>query len=219
MARVPTRLALAFAVALAGAMAGCAGPSDEGDEAADERGEGSDALGAKLCAASDTSLFFHGMHGYGRELAKPGLCAPKLNNSGPGSFWSDVAFTAAPAATVAGGYSAGRIPLIRRLEKGEGPEQTAVMLDPSYSDGPRFEGRTGPAIVDAWLDGDAARRFVLVYSPASTGWREFAALASGAHRGQVKVCAVTAPHLELPGIVTAQLFVDPETWVRERCAR
>lgn len=198
---------------------GCAGANDEADDGADDPDQGSDALGAKPCAATDTSLFFHGMHGYGRELAKPGLCAPKLTNSGAGSFWSDLAFTAAPAAKVAGGYSAGRIPLIRRLAKGEGAEHTAVMLDPSYSDGPRFEGRTGPAIVDAWLDGDSARRFVLVYSPASTGWREFAALTSGAHGDQVKVCAVTGSHLELPGIVTAQLFVDPETWVRERCAR
>jgi hypothetical protein len=34
-----------------------------------------------------------------------------------------------------------------------------------------------------------------------------------------KVCAVTGTHLELPALVTSRLFVDPETWVTQRCAR
>ena len=46
------------------------------------------------------------------------------------------------------------------------------MLAPPYSDGARFEGVTGPTVVTRWLDADAARRFVFVYSPASAGWRE-----------------------------------------------
>ena len=123
----------------------------------------------------------------------------------------------APAAKIAGGYSAGRIPLIRRLEKNESLETTAVMLDPSYADGPRFDGLTGPSIVDAWLDHDPARRFILVYLPASAGWREFAALTTGAHKDQVKICPMTGSHLDLPALVTAKLFVDPETWFAERC--
>ena len=91
------------------------------------------------------------------------------------------------------------------------------MLDPSYADGPRFDGRTGPDIVEAWLDKDPARRFVLVYLPSSAGWREFAALAHGAHGDRVKTCAVTGTHLGLPALVTSELFVDPDAWVAERC--
>ncbi|MDB4938171.1 MAG: hypothetical protein JWP87_5143 [Labilithrix sp.] len=208
------RSRLALAPILATILAGCgteAGGDDPGDAPST-----AEAVTVRPCAASDTSLFFHGMSGYGRELARTGLCVPEL--TGNTGFWSEVAFIKAPASTVAGGYSAGRIPLIRRLAKGEGLEQTAVLLDPSYADGPRFEGRTGPDIVDAWLAEDAARRFVLVYLPSSAGWREYAALASRAHGDQVKTCAVTGSHLELPALVTAQLFVDPTTWVSERCA-
>lgn len=213
------RRRLAFSVALAGLLAGCAADQGAPEDADADPSSGSEAVTAKPCAATDTSLFFHGMSGYGRELAQPGLCVPSLANAGANGFWSDVAFTRAPAAAIVGGYSAGRIPLVRRLAKDSGSAQTAVMLDPSYADGPRFDGRTGPDIVEAWLDHDAARRFVLVYLPSSAGWREYAALAKGPHAAQVNVCAVAGTHLELPARVTAQLFVDPDAWVAERCAR
>jgi len=93
-----------------------------------------------------------------------------------------------------------------------------VMLDPSWADGPRFEGKTPADIVDAWLAHDSTRRFVLVYLPSSAGWRELAALGAGVHADQVRVCPVTGSHLELPALVTAQLFVDPDAWVTQRCA-
>jgi hypothetical protein len=210
------RSVLALVALVALSVAGCASDPGATD---DDPASGTDAVTTRPCLATDSALFFHGLSGYGRELATSGLCVPSVGNSGANGFWSDVAFIPAPAATIVGGYSAGRLPLVRRLAKGEGSEQTAVMLDPSYSDGPRFEGRTGPAIVDEWLDRDAARRFVLVYSPSSTGWSEYAALATGVHADQVKVCSVTGSHLELPRVVTSQLFVDPATWVTQRCTR
>ena len=220
MARARWRMAACLV--LAGSLVACAAqPGDAEDIGDTPPSSGSEAVTAKPCLATDSSLFFHGLSGYGREIARPGLCLPSLSNSGDNSFWSDVAYLSAPAATVVGGYSAGRIPLLRRLAKGDGLEETAVMLDPSWADGPRFDGRTGPAIVDSWLGHDAARKFVLVYLPASAGWKEFAALATGAHAEQVTVCPITGhhEHLELPGLVTAQLFTDPAAWVTDRCER
>lgn len=209
--------ALALILAGAAPVTGCAAAADDADPGDADPSSGAAAVTEQPCLATDTTLFFHGLSGYGRELAQSGLCVPKIANSGEGGFWSDYAFTPAPSSKVVGGYSAGRIPLLRRLAKGEGPETTAVMLDPSYADGPRFEGRTGPSIVDAWLAKSAERRFVLVYLPSSAGWREFAALARGAHAEQVKVCAVTGTHLGLPALVTAKLFTSTDAWLAERC--
>ena len=208
------RFALVFLMlAGAGCAAETAADDADNDDGTDPSAGG--AVTARPCVATDTSLFFHGLSGYGRELAQSGLCVPSLG--GENGFWSDIAYAPAPASKIVGGYSAGRIPLVRRLAKGEGPEQTAIMLDPSYADGPRFEGRTGPDIVDAWLEGDPARRFILVYLPSSAGWREYSALTSRTHASQVKICAMTGSHLELPGLVTAKLFTDPETWLADRC--
>src|SRR5688572_22109367 len=195
---------------------GCA--SESGDDPGDGLETGSDDV-TSSCATTDDALFFHGMSGYGRELAKPGLCVPKITDSGATGFMSGVAFTRADAAKVVGGYSAGRLPLVRRLQKGEGTETTAIMLDPSYSDGARFQGKTGPSIVEKWLADDETRRFVLVYSPSSTGWREYAALADGPQGARVRVCSVNGGHLELPRKVGSELFLDTDAWLEERCTR
>ena len=220
MASGRSRLLL-FHALLASSVAGCASESGDAARGEADPATGAEAVTAKPCLATDTSLFFHGLSGYGRELAQPGLCVPAVDNGGASGFWSDVAYTRAAGAAVVGGYSAGRIPLVRRLAKGEGLEPTAVMLDPSYADGARFDGRTGPDIVDEWLDDDAARRFVLVYLPSSAGWHEYAALRAGVHGQQVTVCPIAGghSHLELPALVTAKLFADPDAWVAERCAR
>ncbi len=212
------RSAHALALVVSIALAGCASESGDADDSDAAPSSGSEAVSAKPCLATDSALFFHGLNGFGRQLARPGLCVPALGEET--GFWSDVAYTKAAAAEVVGGYSAGRIPLLRRLAKGEGLERTAVLLDGSWADGPRFDGRTGPSIVDAWLDKDPERRFVLVYLPSSAGWREFVALASGAHKDQVTVCPIAGNHShgELPEIVTPKLFLDPDAWVTERCA-
>lgn len=191
-----------------------ADPGDPEDEAA-ALGSAQTVAGTPGCAATDKALFFHGLEGYGREIRTTGLCAPSI-----AQFWGDVAFAKAPAAKVVGGYSAGRVPLLRRLAKAtSGGEEVAVMLDGSWADGRRYQGKTGPEIVDAWLDGDAARRFVLVYLEPSAGWREYMALASGPHADQIQTCAVRGmSHVDLPGFVTADLFFDPDAWLAARCS-
>jgi hypothetical protein len=208
-------------VAFIALLAGCAAETDGSDldpgDPDEESGSSSSAQTTATCAGSDDALFFHGMHGYGRELGGGGICAPRLENAGANGFWSAAAFMKAPGAEVVGGYSAGRIPLVRRLASGRGMERTAVLLDGSWADGARFEGRTGPAIVKAWLEADPSRTFVLVYIPSSAGWREYQALASGPVASQVKVCAIRTTHLELPRVAGPKLMLDPEGWLAERC--
>jgi len=212
--------AVAAVVAVAAVAPGCAADSsaDGGDPGDEPAGSSSNAVSSAKCTETDRSLFFHGMYGYGRELAATDLCLPRIGDDASTGFWSDVAHVKAPASKVVGGYSAGRIPLLRRLAKGEAKETVAVMLDPSYSDGPRFAGKTGPSIVSAWLEASDDRRFVLVYSPTSTGWNEYAELARGPLAARVKVCKVKGAHVDLPRLVGSDLFLDPAGWVERRCA-
>lgn len=165
------------------------------------------------CASSDQALFFHGLQGYGREIRTSGLCAPSIT-----AFSGPVASTSAPAATVVGGYSAGRIPLLLRMQKGKAKEKTAIMLDGSWADGRRYSGKTGPEIVSDWLSEDPERKFVLVYLESSAGWREYEALTSGPVASQITTCAVGGmSHFDLPRFVSADLFLDPDTWLADRC--
>ncbi len=195
---------------LIGATTACSGA----EPVADESDRSDDALSATgaTCADADGAVFFHGLQGLGRELAGDGLCVPRLD-----VFSIDNPFVDAPSATVVGGYSAGRLPLLGRLASGRGREATAVMLDPSYSDGRRFNGRTGPSIVADWLAGDRARRFVFVYSRQSTGWVEYLSLKEGPVASQVRVCPMNGAHGDLPRLVTRRLFTDVDAWLAERC--
>lgn len=214
------RKALLGLVGMLAALAGCAAETDDAsdlDPGDPDEETSSSAQTTRTCASTDGALFFHGMHGYGRDLGGGGICAPRLENSGANGFWSGAAFMTAPGASVVGGYSAGRIPLVRRLAGGLGEERTAVLLDGSWADGARFAGKTGPAVVKAWLEADPARTFVLVYIPSSAGWREYQALATGPLASQVKVCAIRTGHLELPRVVGPKLLLDPEAWLAERC--
>jgi hypothetical protein len=215
-------LLASVSIACAALASGCAaGPDgageDEDDLSAAQAYSGRSAP-APRCAETDRGLFFHGMSGFGRQIGGEGLCTPAIVNDGPNDFWSDVAFASAPSARVVGGYSAGRIPMLRRLAANRGDATTAVLLDGSWADGPRFGGKTGPDLVRAWLEADTSRRFVLVYLPSSAGWREYVALARGSVGDRVTACAMThGSHGELSRIVGPELFLDPEAWLRDRC--
>ena len=222
--RSPVRRLWLPLVAAASLSVGCLGAPDATDDDGLDPGEPTsvDALSDAKCDDASAALFFHGMHGFGRNLGGQGVCAPKMANTGPTGFWSDVAFVAAPASKVVAGYSAGRIPMLRRLARvnDEGmsaTETTAVMLDGSWADGPRFDGATGPSIVEAWLAGDPSRRFVLVYLRSSQGWKEYAALADGPLADRVTTCEARGTHADLPTLVGRNLVRDPAGWLAQRC--
>jgi hypothetical protein len=185
----------------------CSGDKSAGNDTAEGALE-------QACRATDRTLYFHGTSGYGRELARPGVCAPRVEE-----FWSDdLARIDARATDVLAGYSAGRIPVLRRLDAGVAIEKTVVLLDPSWVDGRRFAGKTGPEIVEAWLNADRARRFVLVYSPSSVGHREYASLATLEHIGtQVMVCKLDGQHLDLPRLAGPELLLSIDQWLATRC--
>ena len=111
--------------------------------------------------------------------------------------------------------------MLRRLALiGDGAH--AVLLDPSYPDGLRdFTGRgpeRGEDIVKAWLVADPVRTFLLVYSTRSIGWSGYAALQTSEVAAQVKVCAVDAPHLQVPAVPHVHdALVDPDGWDNGRC--
>lgn len=152
-----------------------------------------------------------------RSLASDDLFIPARN----GSPWGDTWSLGKARVDVAGGYSSGRIALLRRLALAPTAQRVAVLLDPSWNDGERnFAGAvtTGPKLVEQWLAGDPTRRFVLIHSTSSTGWAEYEALRQSAVGGRVRVCSVVAPHLEVPSVVGRGALLAPETWEGGRCA-
>jgi len=192
-------------------LVGCSGATSDDGSAS---GTSDDALSGQSCADDDSALFFHGMGGAGREIATAGLCLPKMTDA---QFQSSVALIDAPNATTMAGYSAGRLSLLKRMGSGPGTETTAIMLDPSWPDGARFNGKTGPQVVSKWLAGDTARRFIFLYSTSSTGWKEYMSLQEGPYADRVRVCVLHGDHLSLPKKVGAKLFLDTDRWLDEKC--
>jgi hypothetical protein len=228
MQRGSVRWRVCVVAGLAG-LAGCAtaGGLDEPQDADPEAG----ALAPKQscakvrCGNPDApNVLFPGnpaCNGGGceRGLAGNDLYIPPRN----GAPWQDTYELGTHSPDTLSGYSSGRIALLRRLALiGDGAH--AVLLDPSYPDGLRdFTGRgpeRGEDIVKAWLSSDPARTFLLVYSTRSTGWAEYAALRTTEVAAQVKVCAVDAPHLQVPAVPHVHdALVDPDGWDNGRCPR
>jgi hypothetical protein len=226
MRRGRVRWSAWVAAGLAG-LAGCAaaGDLDEPQDADPEAG----ALAPKQscakvrCGNPDApNVLFPGnpaCNGGGceRGLAGDDLYIPPRN----GAPWGDTYELGTRSPDTLSGYSSGRIALLRRLALiGDGAH--AVLLDPSYPDGLRdFTGRgpeRGEDIVKAWLVADPVRTFLLVYSTRSIGWSGYAALRTSEVAAQVKVCAVDAPHLQVPAVPHVHdALVDPDGWDNGRC--
>lgn len=198
---------------VAASLAGCAVEPAEEDDGTTQSSALGDARADAILFPGDPAC------GGGCEssLASSALYIPPRG----GKPWGDTYALGNADARSIGGYSSGRIALLRRLALSPGRARWAVMLDPSWADGTRnFAGTqtTGPAIVASWLRGDRARRFMLVYATGSAGWREYAALADERDlAGRVKICSVSVAHFEVPGEVGAGAIIDPESWDNGRC--
>jgi hypothetical protein len=212
------------------ALSGCAeAPGDDLDQPQDAGPSAgkADAAGASCasvrCGDPDAlNILFPGNpacsgRGCERALADDELFIPPRN----GQPWGDTYEQGTMSPSTLSGYSSGRIALLRRLALvGDGAH--AVMLDPSWPDGLRdFAGRgpeRGEDIVKAWLAGDPARTFLLIYSRRSTGWSGYAALQTSELGARVKVCAVDQPHLLVPTVPRVHdALVDPDSWDNGTC--
>lgn len=151
------------------------------------------------------------------SLANDQLFIPATN----GQPWGNTYALGNTDADSAAGYSSGRIALLRRLALAPTSQRVGVLLDPSWADGTRTfttTPTTGPALVTTWLEGDPNRRFVLIYSTLSTGWKEYAALQQGPDGDRVRVCHVSVQHLDVPRTVTRDALISPETWDNGTCS-
>jgi hypothetical protein len=139
-----------------------------------------------------------------------------------GDPWGDTYQRGRADLNVAAGFSSGRIALLRRLALLPNGQRVALLLDPSWSDGARnFAGTvtTGPDIVLAWLRGKASRRFVLMYSAQSLGWREYADLKTSDVGAQVRVCNLgPIQHERVPTSIPIEAIVHADTWQSKSCS-
>jgi hypothetical protein len=151
-----------------------------------------------------------------KSIAGADLYIPARN----GSPWGDTYALGKEKVDSAGGYSSGRIALLRRLAFLPNGQRVALLLDPSWPDGERnFTGSvtTGPNIVKTWLEGAPNRKFVLIHSTTSVGWKEYDALRSSTVGAQVRVCSVAAGHLDVPKTVGHGAIVAPDQWDNGTC--
>ncbi len=202
------RLSLLFVSSIVAA--GCA--SEVGDDDSD-----SSESGVSVVSGSVTSdhILYPGDPACGGPCERPVAAADLFIPARNGSPWGDTYKLGKAKVDSAGGYSSGRIALLRRLVFTPDGQRVALLLDPSWPDGARnFAGtvRTGPSIVKEWLQGDPSRRFVLVRSTASTGWKEYDALRTSEVGERVRVCTVTVGHLDVPRTVGHAALVAPDTW-------
>lgn len=208
------------------AMAGCGVAGEAADEPQDAVETGTVAQSCRTVRCGDPdapAILFPGNPACGgrgceRGLAGDDLYIPPRN----GAPWGDTYALGTWAPDTIAGYSSGRIALLRRLALiGDG--RHAVLLDPSWNDGARdFVGRgpeRGEELVAAWLADDPERPFLLIYSTRSVGWAGYAALQVREIGAQVKVCAVDAPHLQVPAVPGLRdALVDPDGWDNGTCS-
>jgi len=161
-----------------------------------------------------------------RSLAGTDLFIPASS----GRPWGETYKLGTDKPVTVGGFSSGRIALLRRLAL-KNDASWAVMLDPSWDDGsrdfldddnpqtrPSTRSTTGPAIVKTWLGAQKDRRFLLVYSTRSQGWSGYAALRDDpAVAARVTVCAVSVNHADVPNTVGRTALTSPEKWIATSC--
>lgn len=179
-----------------------------------------------LGSATAANILFPGDPACGggceRSLAGPELFIPATS----GKPWGQTYTQGTATPTVVGGFSSGRIALLRRLGL-KNDASWAVMLDPSWEDGardfldddnpstnPSVKATTGAAIVKNWLTSDSKRKFLLVYSTKSQGWSGYAALRDDPTVGsRVSVCTVSVGHVDVPNTVGSVALTNPAKYI------
>jgi hypothetical protein len=220
------KLALALVVALSGCAV--AFDYDEGQDADPADMEKAD-LASQSCetvaCGNDNAdvILFPGNPacpngGCERGLASDDIYIPPRS----GRPWGDTYEQGVAPARVLAGYSSGRIALLRRLAL-VNDGQHAIMLDPSWVDGPRDFLGQGPMnaedIVRTWLRQDPTRMFTIIYSTRSAGYGVYRGLRDDAQVGaRVRVCTVSEPHLLVPTVRDLKkALVDPLSWDNGTC--
>lgn len=118
----------------------------------------------------EDGIFFHGMELHGcceghqllRHTRVPDLY--QLGGRGGGAFGGAIDGRWRPYAAV-GGYSAGRHPMIRYVQRHHDTVKYVFILDPSWRDKRDY----GATILKPWITGGDDRRILAVYGTASTG--------------------------------------------------
>lgn len=121
-------------------------------------------------ARGEDGIFFHGLqlhgccegHQFLRHTRVPDLY--QIAGKGGSAFGggSDGRW---PAYAAVGGYSAGRQPMIRYVQKHADTVKYAFILDPSWRDNRDY----GATILKPWITGGDGRRLLAIYGAASAG--------------------------------------------------
>lgn len=209
----PSARRLAFAAAfIVSAVAGCASPTDDGEDVA----QGS----SQAVSTTDGFIYFHGMSrlGFARDalrtgLGGPSLLAPAMSDAQLQDAVADnvVDFLGARREAVAAGYSLGRVPVLRLMASNAAGMTRAVLVDPTYDGSYALGFGVGGGIARVWLDADPARSLLLVYGDVTRsvgGEKSFVTALRG--HARASLCYVRGDHerFRQPDMVAALVAKD-----------
>ena len=200
MTSVRRALVATAALAIAVALAGCAGG---GPSAGDE--EAAAGSSAQTADAREGFVYFHGMShlGFSHDALRAGLgmqtlLAPSMTDAQLGAPIAPAVTTFLGTKTDAlvAGYSLGRIPVLRLMAESAPGMSRVVMIDPTYDSASALGGSgISGGIAKAWLDGDPSRSLLLVYGDVT---RELGGEKSYvrelANHPQASLCYVSGDH-------------------------
>jgi hypothetical protein len=148
------------------------------DETAEEDLEEASQEVTGVSRSEDGIAYFHGMDHLGlsaraiRESApSTDVLAPRLSNAALQGEPSTTtrAFLRGRRRGVVGGYSLGRVPVLRLMAENTPGLTRAIILDPTFDSASGLGKGTGGAIARRWLEGDEGRSLLLVYGDATIG--------------------------------------------------
>ena len=135
------------------------------------------------------------------------------------NLWGDETLAnLCPELSIAGGFSAGRVPLFKRMSKipesGVSALKTAVLVDPSFDDEAQASiGGHPKDILKNWLSLPASKLY-FIYNPSSAGWRDIKDVISEFSQEKVRFCTVNIKHDEIAQKLQLDLVKNPEKFFR-----